>query len=162
MNLDWNIIASIGELLGGIGVIVTLIYLSLQIRQNTKVTRAATAQQMTNNWVAINMHMSAQPRLFERESLADLPRGEYYTLLAFWRAIFHQWSSNHYQFTHGALDEALFIPTKKEISVYASDPSISANLRQAWESTRFIYNEEFQVFMDEILANHPEKSSDST
>lgn len=33
--MNWDAIAAIGELLGSVGVLVTLVYLALQIRQNT-------------------------------------------------------------------------------------------------------------------------------
>lgn len=34
--------AAIGEFVGGIGVVITLVYLALQIRQNTKTVRSST------------------------------------------------------------------------------------------------------------------------
>ncbi len=37
--MDWNAIGAIGEVIGGVGVIFTLFYLALQIRQNTKATQ---------------------------------------------------------------------------------------------------------------------------
>ena len=61
--MNWEAIGAIGEVLGAIGVIVTLGYLAIQIRQNTKVTKAATAQQMTDNWVHLNLFMSGHPEL---------------------------------------------------------------------------------------------------
>jgi len=33
--LDWNAIGAIGELLGSVGVLITLVYLAMQIKQNT-------------------------------------------------------------------------------------------------------------------------------
>ena len=35
MDLDWEIVAAVAELLGAIGVLLTLVYLALQIRDNT-------------------------------------------------------------------------------------------------------------------------------
>jgi hypothetical protein len=37
--MDWNMVGAIGEILGACGVIATLIYLSVQIRQNTRQMR---------------------------------------------------------------------------------------------------------------------------
>jgi hypothetical protein len=33
--MDWNAIGAVGELLGSVGVLITLVYLAVQIRQNT-------------------------------------------------------------------------------------------------------------------------------
>lgn len=42
--MNWEAIGAIGETAGAIGVIVTLLYLSLQIRQNTRATRVTAIQ----------------------------------------------------------------------------------------------------------------------
>src|SRR5262245_27091296 len=36
MDLNWEAVGAIGEILGALGVIATLLYLSVQIRQNTR------------------------------------------------------------------------------------------------------------------------------
>ena len=41
--MNWQAIGAVGEILGAIAVFVTLVYLALQIRQNTKVTNAGTS-----------------------------------------------------------------------------------------------------------------------
>jgi len=42
--MNWDAIGAIGEIAGAIGVIVTLAYLSIQIRQNTKASNTAAVQ----------------------------------------------------------------------------------------------------------------------
>lgn len=37
--MNWDALGAIGEMLGAIGVIATLLYLSVQIRQNTRAIR---------------------------------------------------------------------------------------------------------------------------
>jgi hypothetical protein len=39
-NMNWDAIGAIGEIVGAVAVLVTLIYLSVQIRQNTKAVRS--------------------------------------------------------------------------------------------------------------------------
>lgn len=154
--MNWEAIGAIGEILGAIGVIVTLAYLAVQIRQNTKATRASTAQQMTDNWVSINLFIAQNGETAAR-SLADpeLTPAEFHSVLGFWRAMFHQWSNNHYQYTHGVLDEALFQPTAREISMNASAGEFGKTMRSAWGAARYIYNAEFCAFMDELLSKKP-------
>jgi hypothetical protein len=42
--MDWQMVGALAEVLGAIGVILTLIFLTLQIRQNTKALRGASYQ----------------------------------------------------------------------------------------------------------------------
>ena len=44
--MNWEAISAVGEILGAAGVIATLAYLAVQIRQNTKMARAATRQEL--------------------------------------------------------------------------------------------------------------------
>ena len=47
--MNWEAIGAVGELLGAIGVIVTLGYLAVQIRQNTRATGASTVHGINNS-----------------------------------------------------------------------------------------------------------------
>ena len=45
--MNWEAIGAIGETAGAVGVIVTLIYLAIQVRQNTRSSRLASFQSST-------------------------------------------------------------------------------------------------------------------
>ena len=45
-NVNWDALGAIAETLGAIAVIATLIYLAVQIRQNSRVTKDASAQSL--------------------------------------------------------------------------------------------------------------------
>jgi hypothetical protein len=55
--VNWQAIGAVGEVLGGLLVVFSLLYLAVQLRQNTRALRADTHQQ----WVGMN---SAQNLLF--------------------------------------------------------------------------------------------------
>jgi len=46
--MNWEAIGAIGELVGALAVLVTLVYLSMQIRQNTKSVQAAAVDSANN------------------------------------------------------------------------------------------------------------------
>ena len=53
--MDLQTLAQIGEFLGGLSVLLTLIYLAIQIRGNTKAVRSAGAQQTRlSNILSVN------------------------------------------------------------------------------------------------------------
>jgi len=46
--MNWEAIGAIGEVLGALGVIVTLVYLAFQIRQNTSALKLNAEQSAVN------------------------------------------------------------------------------------------------------------------
>ena len=48
--MNWEALGAIGEVLGAVGVIVTLVYLALQVRQNTRHVRA---QMGHDGWLGV-------------------------------------------------------------------------------------------------------------
>ena len=46
--MNWEAIGAIGEIIGAIAVLLTIIYLADQIKQNTKAVKAATQQAISD------------------------------------------------------------------------------------------------------------------
>ena len=69
--MNWNAVAAISEALGAVGVIVTVIYLAFQIRQNTKSIQGATEQTLMNAEVDV-FGLWAQHASVARRGDADL------------------------------------------------------------------------------------------
>ena len=53
--MNWDAIAAVGELLGASAVLVTLIYLAVQIRQNTSAVATATYESTMTGFNDINI-----------------------------------------------------------------------------------------------------------
>lgn len=73
--MNWNAVGAIAEVLGAVGVIVSLLYLAIQVRQGTKVAKAATRQALAGGLQAlasdlVNVPMS--PAFFRPISRAKL------------------------------------------------------------------------------------------
>ena len=54
-------LGAIGELLAALATLVTLIYLALQIRQNSKNLQESTSASMNQGWSSINTRISSDP-----------------------------------------------------------------------------------------------------
>ena len=52
---------AIGELLAAIATLITLIYLALQIRQNSRNLQESTSASMNQGWASINTRLSSDP-----------------------------------------------------------------------------------------------------
>lgn len=64
--MNWDAIGAIGEILGAIAVFVTLLYLSIQIRQNTRAVQATGMDSLVNSVNEIRRS------LFESKELSEL------------------------------------------------------------------------------------------
>lgn len=63
--MNWDIVGSVAELLGAAGVIVSLIYLSHQIRTNTKTIKAGSTEDTYMGWSEFNFELSKHPNAVE-------------------------------------------------------------------------------------------------
>jgi hypothetical protein len=61
MTLDQ--FGSIGEIVGAVGVVVSLVYLAIQIRKNTETERTSTYQSIVSDFGALNNTMASTPEL---------------------------------------------------------------------------------------------------
>ena len=63
--MDWNAIAAVGEILGAGAVVVTLLYLSKQIRQNARAVQVSALRDTTAQWNHWSELLASSPDLAE-------------------------------------------------------------------------------------------------
>ncbi len=61
--LNWEAIAAVGQLVGALAVLITLIYLAVQIRQNTAAVATATYESTMTGFNDINVVVASHPEL---------------------------------------------------------------------------------------------------
>jgi hypothetical protein len=61
--VNWEAIGAIGEVIGAIGVIVTLGYLAVQVRQGSHVVRSSARQAISTAQMEIGLRISGNPEL---------------------------------------------------------------------------------------------------
>lgn len=159
---------NVAEGIGIVGVIGSLIFVGGELRQNAIATRAATNAEVSFAFVELNLMLASNPELARvfaehADDAAAAPRDAQILMLGFWRALFHIWSNAHRQHLNDTLDPAIYESVVQEISTYAvgaMETHENAELVQrqalmnwAWQNERFIYNQEFQDFVDEILGS---------
>jgi hypothetical protein len=108
--MNWEAIGAIGDLVGGIAVVATLIYLSMQIRQNTNINASAvrqsfydyTARQMLHGTDSKEFHA-----MLDRACTTDeeITSGERFQLFRFFQAVFVGYQCAYFQHRHKALGE---------------------------------------------------------
>ena len=110
--MDLQQLAQIGEFLGGLSVLLTLIYLALQIRSNTTAVRSAAAQQthdtLTDGYFRLAQDLALN-RVFRTgtRDLSELTEDEMGQFFAFWSGTLYVCQNWLYQKDKGVLDEEL-------------------------------------------------------
>lgn len=147
-------LGSIGELIGALGVIVSLVYLGVQIRQNTRSVRSASFQEAIRDVLSITDALATDRELArvywkgiaDFESLAPDERRRFSAYLV---GMFRRFENLVYQTRYGALDAESWLGVKTTAIVTLSRPGA----RAWWEQARGLFNEEFCDYVDaELIA----------
>lgn len=150
-------LADLGELLGGIAVVASLVYLSVQIRQNTRTVKASTLHQNTDLWSSLFLRL-AEPDLAGAyvAGMAGQPdiRPLHYTQFFFiCRSMFLAFENQYYQMQHGVLDAEAYASYERSISAQLL---AFRGFRLWWEMNRIVFTPEFASHVDGMVADVPE------
>lgn len=147
--MNWTAIGAIGEILGAAGVIITLIYLARQVRQNTRATRLSTSHSIASAARDWNRPLLADPELAwtfqvgtEDPSMLDERERARFIELCF--SLFRMFEDAHYQWQKGALDSDVWHGYEALYAAYAKAPGFQAY----WEKRKQTFRPEFQAFID--------------
>jgi hypothetical protein len=144
-------LGAIGELVGGIAVIITLIYLALQIRQNTAVVKTTNYLNLSRDSDDFSRMIGGNKELNEIytrgsedfRSLSINDQSRFNMLLS---VLIHPYQSMYQVRARGHIDEELMLNSFEILSALLKRPGI----RQWWEEHKFWWNPEFQEFMAEL------------
>jgi hypothetical protein len=147
--MNWTAIGAIGEILGAAGVIITLVYLARQVRQNTRATKLSTAQSIATAARDWNRPLLLDPELawtFQvgTEDPTQLDEKEQARFIELCFSLFRMFEDAHYQYHSGALDPSVWKGYEKLYAAYARAPGFQAY----WEKRKQTFREEFQEFID--------------
>jgi len=59
--MNWEMISAVGQMLGAVGVIISIIYLAAQIRNQNKESRRAAMNVLTTHWSDLNRTLVENP-----------------------------------------------------------------------------------------------------
>ena len=149
-------LGSLGEFVSSIAVIVTLIYLATQLRQNTKAIRAASTQALDQSITGnIALWASTQDNavLMERglnahESLSEEEAIHFQTLIA---AFFLTMDSSYWSYRNALLPVELWDREQEVIRAWVNRPGG----RIAWEQKRSQVSKPFREYVEANLRDDP-------
>ena len=114
MALNWDAIGAIGEIVGAVAVVVTLIYLSLQLRHYNKGLRSATFHTTMREFNQINISQLdpalaglVDKGLADLDSLTELEKYQFGWIM---RVYVNIWENMYQQYLEGACPESYWLP----------------------------------------------------
>ena len=115
--MDWNALGTIAEIVGAAAVVVSLVYLAIQIRTNTKAIKASSNFEVAHSWSEFNKSFLSLPdetlalclKAYEpRTEVSDLSDVEYFRMVAMHRTIFQSLEGQYYQYRYGFLEPGVW------------------------------------------------------
>lgn len=157
MNLQE--LAQIGEFLGGVSVLITLIYLAIQLKGNTRAVQSAAAQQTHETLVQGYFEVARNAdlnRIFRTGTIdyTSIDENEAGQFFAFWSGIMYVAQNWIYQRDSGALDEKLVDSFLTGISLNFHSPGFSV----FWDQRKSTFSNELIEWVEAIRAKPPEST----
>ncbi len=155
---DIALAANIGEIIAAVLVVVSLVYVALQIRQNTHALKVTAAQAYVGNYNTITAQVTDPAfAVLWRKGLQDfdnLPTGEQIQVSAINGQLMRVMESAFLQWKSGALEDQLWEASERALK----DTFMTAAFRQWWQFRRMWYCDDFRDLCDgfEIVdGDHP-------
>jgi hypothetical protein len=139
-------LGALGEVIGAFGAIAALLYLAIQVRQNTRSVRASTYQSFSEYFAEFRSMLLVQPGLgavFGKglrsfEQLEDGERIQFDSIMmTFLRGV----EVSFYQERNGLLDAAYYRGWVDEAAALGRQPGA----RAWWQGRAALFNEEFRA-----------------
>jgi len=142
-------LGNIGEFISSIGVIVSLIYLAVQIRKNTDTERTSTYQSVVSDFGSLNQTMSSSAELSSlyvkgMENFNDLAADEKARISQLFFATFHYFENMFYQYRKGYLETDVWRGWERLMLTYYARPGFQS----WWSVRRDVFSDSFGEFLD--------------
>lgn len=143
---------NIGEIIGGIAVVVSLVYLAIQMKQNTMSVRSATYQAIVASAAACNVTLTQSKdlaRIFrigsdDPSALDEDERVQYWFLCSQFLDIYE---NLYLQYHHGTIGDDYWVPRSVSYLELFKAPGFAMN----WRERRTDYAVPFREFVDTAL-----------
>ena len=154
MELNWDAIGAIAESLGVIGVIVTVVYVGVQIRHNSQAVQGATEQSLMTQEMALYALVAEHANVYRRggEHIDQLDADEYVVYEHLVAAQMSQLYSAFVQFQRGLIPQSVW-------DAYTADwpdSILQIGFRHTWDRIKHGYPAEFQDCLDKIAPEFSE------
>jgi hypothetical protein len=144
-----QLLGNFGEFIAAIGVVASLMFVGLQIRQSTKATRAQTHQAVTQSILTVGSLVSMRPEVFgtscqSRDSLENLSPGDATFFLSAMFGMFKYFELMFVQHKEGSIDGESWTAWSQHILMYFHQPGVQS----WWALRRGAFTQSFQQYLE--------------
>jgi len=147
--VNWDAVGAVAELLGGFGVIASLFYLGIQIRQNTRSVRAASYHGIVANLSALSGAIgrdagAANIVIFggeDSESLSPEEQAQFSCLMI---SLFRSYENIFYQYSQGMIEPSVWRGWSTSMTRQFWRPGVQA----WWPTWRDHCHPDFRSFLE--------------
>lgn len=156
--MSLNDLASIAIIVQGLFFVVSIILVWYQLRENTKLVRAANTQKLVELSVPFNLQLAQNRELAELwlraaqgfDGFDEVDRSRYFNLLTWWlmlhENIYHQWRNK-------LVDEDTYSSWTRDLEYYAKTQQLGSH----WPRINSYFEESFADHVTTIIARLPQK-----
>jgi len=150
--MNWEAIGAIGETLGAMAVVVSLVYLAIQIRIQNRESRISTINGLTEQWNALLASIAQDEELSSTWAQglrgAEFDEPEEVRFRAIANSYLHIMEGLYLQHIDGRFDDRLWSGVDGSLTDLLPAPGI----RRFWSGRRHWYSLEFQAFVETRMA----------
>jgi hypothetical protein len=147
MNIET--LGNLGDFIGGLAVIVSVLYLAIQIRQNSRLLKATALSAVTDSYLSFNILLGGDPkasRVFQvgLEDFSSLSEEEQRQFLNLLRLAFASYQHVHQQYERGLLDDQ----TWEQFRNFATSLLVLPHIGAWWKERKAVFTPKFVEALD--------------
>lgn len=147
-------LGNVGDFIAAIAVVVSLIYVAIQVRQNPRIVKAATHHSSSRAWSELERALGADPETVRTllkggRNYAELDLEERFRYSLLMRAILHLHEDDFVQTQEGLIDAKRSERYRRSLEKALAEPAA----RAWWAENADLFSEEFQ----EQVARRPRR-----
>jgi hypothetical protein len=154
--------ASIAEVVGGLAVVIGLVFVGLELRQNTRMQRVTATQALSVNYENAVDALGKDTQtacIYVRgiNGLDNLNGIERYRFFVLWFHVLRAGEQLHYYSLEGMVDTRIWRGYERQLNEIFRYPGV----QQYWQIRKAWYSDEFQSFVDQMIAGAPTSGPES-
>jgi len=161
--MNWEAIGAAGEVFGAIAVVISVVYLAIQVRKQIEESRLSATRELHEHYQNLMDAVTRDEAMVELYSRAvqnydKLPRGERLRMSLMFQRMFRQMEQVYLHTTKGNLDPGFF----RSIDSIHLEILTYPGVRQWWVGSKGFFDDDFREHTEAVLVKALEKGYSSS
>jgi len=147
--MNWEVASAAAEIVGAIAVVASLVFVGFQLRQNTRIMRLSSTNELLTQFEEIIKDIAASEELAsllfrgvpDPESLEGI---DHYRFTLMCQSIYFYMAKAHYQFRSGALEPEMWDAIHSQMANFMNAPGMAFY----WKKHGWNFPAEFRAYVE--------------